>query len=434
MASVLYANDEKGEYPASYYAATASALERFPELSGEHSCDVAIIGGGFSGLSAALTLAEKGFDVALLDAHRVGWGASGRNGGQIDGSQRQGQEELEDLVGREDARKLWDIAQRSLACIHDLAKKHNIDYEFQAGSVHADHRRRFVKHSQEHVEFMRSQYDCDWMEFLDEERLRALVPSKAYFGGYIDKQAGHIHPLKFALGLAKAAASAGVNIFEQSEVTEIVDGQRPKVKTAGGTINCDHLILACNGYLGHLDKYTARRVMPINNYILATEPLSEETAKSLIANNAAVSDSKFVINYYRLSKDRRLLFGGRESYRYTFPRDIKSFVRKAMLSIYPHLSQTRIDYGWGGTLAITMSRMPFLNFLKPNKLAIGGYSGHGVAMATFAGQMAAEAISGNAEQFDVMSRVPTPKMPGGLALRVPLLSLAMFYYSMRDKI
>ena len=434
MVSVLHVNDALGQYPATYYAATAKPLDAFPPVSGEVNCDVAIIGAGLSGLSAALQLSKLGFSVALLDAHRLGWGASGRNGGQISGDQRLEQEELEKLVGKEDARKLWTIAQDSLSFIHELAKKYAIDYEFQPGIIHADHKKRLVPHSRRYVDFMRENYGCDDLEFLDETKIRELVGSKAYYGGSIDRQAGHIHPLKFALGLAKACKAQGVKIFEKSQVLEITHGAKPVLKTANGSVSCSQLILACNGYLGTLDKPTAQRVMPINNYIIATEPLSEAIATDLIRNNAAVADSKFVINYFRLSKDRRLLFGGRESYRYTFPNDIKSFVRKAMLSIYPQLETTKIDYGWGGTLAITMNRMPYLKHIASNVMSISGYSGHGVAMSTFAGKMAADAINGTASEFDVMARVPSRKIPGGLALRVPLLSLAMFYYSLRDKL
>ena len=434
MVSVLHANDALGQYPKTYYAATAKPLNEFEPVSGEVSCDVAIIGAGLSGLSAALQLSNLGYDVALLDAHRVGWGASGRNGGQISGDQRLEQKELEKLVGKEDARKLWAIAQDSLAYIHRLAEQHDIDYEFQPGIIYADHKKRLVPHSRRYVDFMRENYGCDDLEFLDEAKMQALVGSKAYHGGSIDQRAGHIHPLKFALGLASACKAQGVKIYEKSEVLEITHGTKPVLKTAGGSVRCKQLILACNGYLGALDKPTAQHVMPINNYIIATEPLADDVANDLISNNAAVADSKFVINYFRLSKDRRLLFGGRESYRYSFPKDIKSFVRKAMLSIYPQLETTKIDYGWGGTLAITMNRMPYLTHVAANVLSISGYSGHGVAMSTFAGKMAADAIHGTASGFDVMSRIPNRKIPGGLALRVPLLSLAMFYYSLRDKL
>ncbi|MEP1229048.1 MAG: FAD-binding oxidoreductase [Litorimonas sp.] len=434
MVSVLHANDALGHYPPTYYAATAKALDLFEPVTGEVSCDVAIVGAGLSGLSAALQLSKRGHNVALLDAHRVGWGASGRNGGQISGDQRLEQKELEKLVGKEDARKLWKVAQDSLAYIHTLAREHNIDYEFQPGIIHADHKKRLVPHSQAYVDFMKENYGCEHLSFLNQSQMRELVGSKAYYGGSIDSQAGSIHPLKFAFGLARACRENGVRIFEKSEVLDITKGTKPVLKTANGSVTCSHLILACNGYLGTLDKPTAKRVMPINNYIIATEPLSEDAANDLIRNNAAVADSKFVINYFRLSKDRRLLFGGRESYRYRFPKDIKSFVRTAMLSIYPQLEDTKIDYGWGGTLSITMSRMPYIKRMGGNVMTISGYSGHGVAMSTFAGKMAADAIDGTASAFDVMARIPDQKIPGGLALRVPLLSLAMFYYSLRDKI
>ncbi|MGB1214366.1 MAG: NAD(P)/FAD-dependent oxidoreductase, partial [Pikeienuella sp.] len=242
------------------------------------------------------------------------------------------------------------------------------------------------------------------------------------------------HPLKYALGLAHAAEAAGATIYELSEVTAVTKGAKPHVATALGEVSANHVIFACNGYLGDIAPAVAARVMPINNYILATEPLEPALAQRLIANNAAVADSKFVINYYRLSADNRLLFGGRESYGYRFPADIKAFVRKAMLDIYPQLSETGIDYGWGGTLAITMNRLPHLTRVSPNMLSASGYSGHGVAMATFCGMLAADAVRGQADRFDAMAAIPTPRFPGGSRLRSPLLALAMAWYALRDRL
>lgn len=264
--------------------------------------------------------------------------------------------------------------------------------------------------------------------------MRGLLATDAYHDGWYDPAGYHLHPLRYALGLARGCAAAGVTICERSEVVEIQPGDKVRVKTKNGEVVANHAILAGNGYLGTLNRRVANRAIPINNYIIATEPLSDDLAKALIANDAAVADSKFVINYYRISDDQRLLFGGRESYRYRFPTDIKSYVRTAMLSVYPQLKDVRIDYGWGGTLAITMNRMPFFDWLAPNIATVGGYSGHGVMMATMGGALAAEAIAGTAERFDIMRRVPTPRVPGGYHARLPLLALGMAFYSLRDRL
>ena len=246
--------------------------------------------------------------------------------------------------------------------------------------------------------------------------------------------AGHINPLAFALGLAKLAGKAGASLHENSKALEIIKGARPVVKTADARIEADHLILACNGYLQTLERHVQARVMPINNYILATEPVSDEVKDSVIRGGHAVADSKFVINYFRFSEDNRLLFGGTESYRYRFPKDIAANVRRPMLELFPQLKDVRTDFAWGGTLAITMNRMPHFERLAGNILSLSGYSGHGVALATLGGQIAAETIAGQAERFDVMAKVPTHKFPGGAAFRSPLLVLAMLWFSMRDKL
>jgi gamma-glutamylputrescine oxidase len=431
---ILTANDRIGEYPKSYYAATATGPAPFPSANGTLSCDVCVIGGGFTGLSTALHLAEKGYDVILVEAHRVGFGASGRNGGQVGTGQRIGQDALEKMVGNGPARALWGMGQDAVAMVRSLIKKHGMDCGFADGIIHADHRARYVAHSHAYAEKLQTEYGYDKIRALGREEIRHLIGTDAYFGGSIDMGAGHIHPLRFAFGLAKAAAAQGVRIFERSRVTEVEQAEPARVRTDQAEITASHVVLGCNGYLGNLEGQVAARVMPINNFIIATEPLSEQAAEALIRNNHAVADSKFVVNYFRLSDDRRLLFGGTESYGYRFPADIAAKVRKPMLQIYPQLKDTHIDYAWGGTLGITMNRMPHFQRLRGNILSAGGYSGHGVAMATFSGAVIADAIAGQAEKFDIMASVPSPPFPGGVALRAPLLVLAMLWYTLRDRI
>lgn len=433
---LLTANDRAGTYPASYYAATANASEPFARLKGAQSCDVVVIGGGFTGLSSALHLAERGFDVILLEAHRVGWGASGRNGGQVGSGQRREQDDLEKMVGRDDARKLWDIAEQSKEIVKSLIARHDIACDWKPGILHADHRARFVPDTHAYTDKLRTEYGYDQIRNVDRDEMRAMLGTEFYHGGALDMGAGHLHPLNFALGLADAARAAGARIFEGAVVTSY-ENQAGKVtvKTADGAIvRANKLILGCNGYLDGLEDRIAKRVMPINNFIVATEPLGDDLARELIRDDVAVADSKFVINYYRLSADKRLLFGGGENYGYHFPKDIKSFVSPHMLEVYPQLRDVRIDYGWGGTLAITMNRMPLFDRIGDNVFTATGYSGHGVAMATLAGQIMAEAVAGTMERFDVMAKVRIPVFPGGKILRYPLLVAAMLWYSLRDKL
>ena len=431
--NLLYANDRRGEYPQSWYAATATPLPEFAPLRGRGRADVCVIGGGYTGLSAALHLAEAGMDVVLLEAQRLGFGASGRNGGQLGSGQRMEQTELARLVGRDDAAKLWELAEEAKDLVKSLVAKHKIDCHLKAGVAHACFSPREVAHEHAYAEHLATCYGYYQIETLDHDAMQAICPSPAYKGGALDMGAAHLHPLSYAIGLARAAAAAGVRLHEASAVHHITRGARVKVATDAGAIEADHVILACNGYLGGLDRKVAARVMPINNFIAATRPLGEDAAR-VLTRDIALADSKFVVNYFRLSHDKRLLFGGGESYGYKFPRDIAATVRKPMIEIFPHLRDVEIDYAWGGTLAITMKRMPYLARLAPNVLSASGYSGHGVGSATHAGKLMADAILGEAAGFDTMARVPTPSFPGGAALRSPLLVLAMTWFSLRDRL
>ena len=385
------------------------------------------------GLSTALHLAQSGYKVAILEAQRIGFGASGRNGGQVSGGQRMDQEGLEGILGDEHAKELWDISQQSVDLVRNLSSDME-DCGVVDGIIHTAHRKRYVKEEHAYTDHLRKKYGYDKIQNLSLEETRHLVNSPAYFGGTLDMGAGHIDPLRYALGLARKCINLGVEIYEQSKVINVKSGDTAKIRTQNGSISAKFVVLACNGYLGRLNSRVAARVMPINNFIIATESMSEDAQEALIKNNHAVADSKFVVNYFRFSPDRRLLFGGSESYGYKFPRDIAAAVRKPMLEIYPQLKNTRIDYAWGGTLGITMNRMPHFERIDGNILSASGYSGHGVAMATMGGKMAADAIRGQAEQFDFMASVPTPRFPGGAMLRSPLLVLAMLWFSMRDRL
>lgn len=430
--NLLHANDRAGEYPASFYAATATPLARFAPLQGAARADVCIVGAGYTGLSAALHLAERGFGVVVLEAHRVGFGASGRNGGQVGSGQRLDQEELERMAGKTAARAMWDMAEEAKALVADLITRHAMPVSLHPGVAHACESAAGLRHAHHQAGKLHRDYGYDRVEVLDRDAFRAIVGSYSFQGGAIDHGAGHLHPLNFAIGLAQAAAAAGARIHETSEVLDLVPGAKPVLRTAQGQITCDHVILAGNGYLGGLAPKVSAHVMPINNFIIATEPLGE-MAGSVLSRNIAVADSKFVVNYWRLSDDNRLLFGGGESYGYRFP-DILKTVTKPMLKIYPQLTGTRIDFAWGGTLAITMNRMPAWMRVAPNILAASSCSGHGVALSTLSGKVLAETVAGTSQRFDLLANLPQASFPGGTALRWPLLVLAMTWYSLRDRL
>ncbi|MEM9523950.1 MAG: FAD-binding oxidoreductase [Pseudomonadota bacterium] len=429
--NLLFSNDRHGEYPPSWYAATVDPLAPFPELHGAERADICVVGAGYTGLSAALHLAQAGADVILLEAHRVGFGASGRNGGQVGQGQRVDQIVLEKRHGMDKARALWAVASAAVQLVRDLIAAHHIPARWCDGILYADCHARDVAGTHVYAEHLARNYGYDGMTPLDRDGLRAIVKTDAYQGGALDRGSGHVHPLAFALGLARAAKVAGVRIFEKSHALHLNFGSRPIVRTGKGHVMCDQMIVAANGYLGTLVRGVPRKVMPINNFIVATEPLPEG---AVLTRNVAVADSRFVVNYFRMSHDNRLLFGGGESYGYRFPADIGAVVAKPMRRIFPQLRNTALDYAWGGTLAITMSRMPHFARLAPNVLSASGYSGHGLALATLAGRIMAEALRGETGRFDLMAHLPNPDFPGGGVLRAPLLALAMSWYAMRDRL
>ena len=430
--NLLHINDKAGEYPPSYYAATATPFAAQPTLQGEVQADVCIIGGGYTGLSAALHLAEQGYSVVLLEAHRLGFGASGRNGGQVGSGQRQDQDWLEAAAGKTAAHQMWDMAEEAKALVKSLISTHGMPLTFHHGVATACWQDADLQSTLRSAEKLERDYGYSDLEPLDQQAIGAVIGSKVFKGGVIDRGAGHVHPLNFSLGLAKAAMAAGARLFERSEVVKIVQGPKALVHTAQGQVRTGQVILACNGYLGGLDPKLAARVMPINNFIVATEPLGAAAA-DILSQNIAVADTKFVVNYWRLSEDNRLLFGGGESYGYRFP-DILKTVRKPMLRIYPQLADAKIDYAWGGTLAITTNRMPCFSRPAPNILSASGYSGHGVAMAVMAGKVLAATVAGQSGQFDLLANLPQRGFPGGAALRWPLLVLAMTWYGLRDRL
>ena len=419
---------------STYYADSADKQLAYPALLGDQRADICIIGAGYTGLSSALHLAERGYSVVVIEAETVGFGASGRNGGHVGIGQRKDQYYLEKQFGNEIARGLWDMGLEALDTVKQLIEKHRIDCDLKQGIVHLAHRRKYCSEFEAEVEHLRDNYQFDQMEYIDADTLPGFLDSQAYYGAQWDKASMHLHPLKYAQGLAKAATKAGVSIFEHSKVLSYSQDNSVVVHTATGTVTASELVLACNGYIDKLEPKINGYIMPINNFVIATEPLPDELAQAVSAKDTAMQDSRFVINYWKLSADKRLIFGGGENYRRGFPADIKGFVRKYMLQVYPQLHDVKIDYGWGGTLAITLNRLPHFGRLGNNIWHMQGYSGHGVPTATFAGKLIAEAISGKLERFDLISDLPTRKFPGGTLLRWPGMVAGMLYFALRDRI
>ena len=419
----------------SYYAATVREKVAIVPFEGAVRCDVCVVGGGYAGLSTALHLARRGVAVTLLDQSRLGWGASGRNGGQAHVGMRREQQWLEARVGHGDARRLWQFALGARAHLDWLIETYSIDCDLRLGYLHADHRERYGADTRHHVEHMRSVYGYEHIRYVGRDEIAGMVATRDYHGGSFDARAGHLHALNFALGIARAAAIHGARLHEGVEVTGLraADGGW-RVETSRGEVKAERVVLACNGYLRRLAPEVERRVMPINNFIAVTEPLGAEGARRLISNGAAVSDSRFVVNYFRITPDDRLLFGGGENYGYRFPRDIAAFVRPHVLKIFPQLENVRFDYAWGGTLGITPTRMPWVRELAPGLINASGYSGLGVVIAPYTGKAVADALCGERESFELLGRVPVPPFPGGPLLRWPTLVAAMLYYALRDRL
>ena len=431
--NVLYSNDTQGNYPDSWYLATAQPLDAFPSLKGSKKYDICIVGAGYTGLSSALHLSNLGYSVAVLDAHRVGFGASGRNGGQLGAGQRIYQDELVSKIGENNADKLWHLASDAVSTVKDIIKTNKIDCHIKPGIATLGFNSKEVKELHNYAEYLEKRYSYIGLELLNPEDCNNLCCSEKYTGGILDMNAAHLHPLRFVFGLAKAAVTAGTDIFEHSEVIKLVPGKVNRIITKLGEIQSDFVVLGCNGYLGNLEPKVAAKVMPINSFIIATEPLGQR-AEEVLKKDIAVTDTKFVVNYFRLSKDKRLLFGGGENYSHKFPKNITSTVLKPMLEIFPQLSDVKIDYAWGGTLGITRQRMPYFYRVTDTILSVSGYSGHGLGTATHAGKLISMAINGQQDGFNTMASIPIKSFPGGARYKTPLLILAMSWYALRDKI
>jgi gamma-glutamylputrescine oxidase len=425
----------------SYYAASAAtsatlaagdARAHREPLRGEHRADVVVLGGGIAGCSAALHLSKRGYRVALLEAHTVGYGASGRSGGQTIFGLAVGQQTLAAEVGHADARRLFSLSIEALDLTQSLIAEHGIDCEYHANHVHVAVKPRHVTELQEWARELHEEYGYTSPRLLNRDELPAHVRSARYLGGLLDSRSGHLHPLKFTQGVARAAEAAGAKIFEHSPVLRYQDGPEVVVHTAQGSVRCAHLVLCGNAYIGAVAPALARRILGVGTYIIATEPLGEERAKELLPSNAAIADINWILDYFRRSSDHRLLFGGRVSYSALQPPHLGESMRRRMLRIFPTLTDVKVAYAWGGYLDITRSRAPDFGRLTRNVFYMQGFSGHGMTLTSLAGKLVAEAIAGTAERFDVFGRIPHRNFPGGPLLRRPSLIMAMLYYRLRD--
>ncbi|HKT72633.1 MAG TPA: FAD-binding oxidoreductase [Steroidobacteraceae bacterium] len=417
----------------SYYAASAHAAPAHPTLSGARECDVCVVGGGIAGCSAALHLAERGYRVILLEEQRVGWGASGRSGAQAIYGIAAGQSKLERLVGETAARTIWDVSVEGLALMRELIARHRIDCDWVDGHMLTAVKPRHDVDLRAELRQLQDRYDYTSLRYLSRDEVRSVLATGRYVSALYDTNSGHLHPLDYTRGLAAAAAGAGAEIFEGSRALDYsTRAGAVHIKTRSGEVRARQLVLCGNVYLGDTAPALRRKIMAVATYIVATETLGAERARRLIVNNAAVSDLNWVLDYFRLSADHRLIFGGRVNYSGLSTFDAPNITRARMLRVFPQLADVRVEFSWGGDVDITVNRAPHFGRLAPNVYFLQGFSGHGIALTGIAGKLVAQAIAGTAERFDVFARIPHADFPGGSLLRRPSLVLGMLYYRLKD--
>lgn len=416
----------------SWYQSTVAVRPEYLPLDGSRTADVAIIGGGFTGLQAAYNLAKADLSVVLIEGHRIGDGASGRNGGQMGTGQRWYPEELEAELGYERSKALFDLAENAKKYVLSFAGDHDIDMEFMPGQMNVSHKPGHDKEYQRTVEIAATRYGYPHLAYMDGRETAERVGSKRFFCGVRDSGTGHIHPLKLVVGLAQAANAAGAAIHEMTPAVSIrQSGGKTLIETRTGTITADKVLIATNAYIGNLEPVTSAHVMPIRSFIGATVPL--EKFPSVIPGSESIADSRFVVRYWRRTRDGRLLFGGREAYTSDTPRDISAHIRRQIAEIYPELGEIDITHAWGGSVGITMPRKPFAREVMPGVISIGGYSGHGVMLSNYCGKLYADLVTGKGRELDHLIDLKIPPFPGGAKFRSPLLFLALTWYALRDR-
>jgi gamma-glutamylputrescine oxidase len=417
----------------SWYQDSVDARPDYPPLDGAKTVDVAIVGGGFTGLQAAYNLAKAGVKVAVIEAARFGDGASGRNGGQFGTGQRWWPEEMEEKIGFARSKALFDMAEHAKHYVLDFAEQHQIDMEFMPGQMNVSHKAGHDSEYRDNAQIAAERYGYPHVRFMDKAETQQRLGSKRYFCGVRDTGTGHIHPLKLLVGVAKAAQAAGAEIYEMTRATKIRQGGgKTMIDTPQGTLTADRVLIATNAYIGNLEPVTAAHVMPIGSFIGATVPLDK--FPDIIPGSEAVADSRFVVRYFRKSRDGRLLFGGREAYTSDNPRDISSHIRRQIAEIYPELAGIEMTHAWGGSVGITLPRQPFARDVMPGVTSIGGYSGHGVMLSNYCGKLFADEVLGRSEEIGLYKDLNIPAFPGGPKMRSPLLFLALTWYALRDKL
>ena len=417
----------------SWYAASANPFPAQPRLAGDVAADVVVVGGGYTGLSAALHAAEAGFSVVLVEANRIGWGASGRNGGQMIPGMRWSALDLADSFGDNQAARLLEVANTAGEGVRSRIARHAIACDLVYGHFQAAAKPAHFAQMQRELALLDRLVGYEGASIVSAADVERYVASTRYHGGLYDRNGGHLHPLNYALGLADAARAAGVQIFEGSPVIAM-DHQGPVIATtAAGRVTARYGVLACDAFIGSIDQKLGRMTMPVANYNVATAPLGEQQAAALIPSGAAVADSKFVLNYFRMSADNRLIFGGGEKYTPTPPRDLAGFVRPYLEQVFPQLAGVQIDHAWGGLVGVTLNRLPRFGRIG-NSFYAFGWSGHGVLLTTLAGELIADAMRGTAERFDLFAALPGRPFPGGPLLRQPLYVAGMLWFALRDRL
>ncbi|MDT0603902.1 NAD(P)/FAD-dependent oxidoreductase [Thalassotalea castellviae] len=425
-------------YPDSYYAASANREVDYPALAESLTADICVVGGGYSGLATAIALQEKGYQVVLLEGAKIGYGASGRNGGQLVNSFSRDIDHIEKHYGLQTAEALGGMAFEGADCIRDLIKRYNIDCDYKQGGFFAAFTDKQLK-GLEQKQKLWQHYGNDKLTLVDQSSIKNIVDTNAYVGGLVDEHCGHIHPLKLALGEAAALVKIGGKVFEQSKVLNIEELKASNdktviVKTAQGQVTAKKLVLAGNAYMGNLQPELAKKSMPCGTQIVTTEILPAALAQSLIPSQYCVEDVNYKLDYYRITADNRLLFGGGVTYGGGDPASIESFLKPHMDKIFPAMKDYKIDYAWGGDFLLTLNRLPQLGRIGENIYYTQGYSGHGVNTSHLAGKLLAEAIHGDSSRFDVFAQLPHYNFPGGRLFRVPAVIMGAWYYGLRDKL
>ena len=426
-------NHQKQQHTSSYYAATVNEVTNYPVLEGHHSVDICVVGGGFTGVATALTLAERGYSVALVEANRIGWGASGRNGGQLLNGIG-GLAKMQKKHGDSIADMVWDMRWRGHDIVYDRIQKYAIQCDLKSGYVEVAPRPKDLRYFQQYADERAARNFPYKYEVWDRQQTSDMLGTDAYHGGFVCHRDGHLHPLNLCIGEARAAHDLGVKIFEHSPMVKIKHGTRPIVETTNGSVQADSVVLAGNAYGQFEPKHLSNLVFPAGSYIIATEQLPDALAKEINQLDLAVCDTNEVVNYFRLSADKRLLFGGACNYSGRDPHSIEAYIRPKMLKVYPQLKDVKIEFEWGGKIGIVLNRTPTVGRINNNVYYSQGYSGHGLNATHLMGEIVADAICGTMERFDLFAEVNHIRLPGSQWMGNQMIALGMMYYKLKDQL